>query len=246
MFSVDALAAAGLAVLVPTRPGYPGTPTWVGETAEAAADSLAALLSALEIDRVAVLGVSAGGPTALHLCARHPSRVTRLALACAVTKTWVERSDPQYRLMRRLFGRGQAALWAALRGLVAIAPRRVARSMLAPLCAAPIDEVMARLDARDLEAIRQLILRQSSGRGFLLDLEHRVAPAVLEELRAPTLIVHSRRDASVPFAHAEHARAHIKGATIVEAPTLGHLLWVGPGRDVVDRELIEFFRGSSV
>ena len=46
------------------------------------ADDAAALLTALELEKVAVIGVSFGGMVAQHLAIRHPGRVSKLVLCC--------------------------------------------------------------------------------------------------------------------------------------------------------------------
>lgn len=56
-----------------------------GRTFAEQADSLAALLDTLGIDKVVVLGGSGGGPTAIQFAARHPQRTIALLTECAVT-----------------------------------------------------------------------------------------------------------------------------------------------------------------
>ena len=83
------LAAAGAAVVVnyaTDRPGYLGTPLGGNGSSEAQADVAAALLDALEVERVAVVGISAGGPGAIQFAARHPERTRALVLLSAVSR----------------------------------------------------------------------------------------------------------------------------------------------------------------
>jgi pimeloyl-ACP methyl ester carboxylesterase len=61
-FFLGHLVRAGWRVLTPDRPGYLGTPIENGDTPEQQADLAAALLDVLGIDRVAVVGISAGDP----------------------------------------------------------------------------------------------------------------------------------------------------------------------------------------
>lgn len=242
-FGVAALLAAGFSLLIPSRPGYGQTPMTVGPTAVAAADAMIGLLDALQIEQVAVIAISAGGPTGLHLAARHPQRVTHLILESAVTKRWLTPADPLYRMARRLFNpRMEKYTWFLFRTLTKIAPLLMVRQMVQSFSTLPTATVMAQLSATEINAIGQMIARQSSGHGFLSDLEHDIAAEVLQTITTPTLIVHSRNDHSVPFEHALHAQAQIKGATLWEAPTWGHLIWLGEGAPAVDETVINFLQ----
>lgn len=68
------LREGGCELLAPSRPGYLRTPPESGRSPAAQADLYAAMLDALEIERVTMLGFSAGGPAAVHFAARHPDR----------------------------------------------------------------------------------------------------------------------------------------------------------------------------
>ena len=68
----------GFRVIAPSRPGYAATPLGAGRTPVEQADTLAALLDTLQLDRVSVLGMSGGGPAGYALAGTHPDRVTRL------------------------------------------------------------------------------------------------------------------------------------------------------------------------
>jgi pimeloyl-ACP methyl ester carboxylesterase len=66
-----------------SRPGYLRTPLSTGDTFEAQADAYAALLDQLGIDRVAVIAVSGGGPSALQFALRYPERCWGLVMLSA-------------------------------------------------------------------------------------------------------------------------------------------------------------------
>src|SRR5215212_11086124 len=70
--SHEKLVLDHFAVLTPSRPGYDSTPAEVGRTAQAAADALVALLDTLAIPAVSVIGISAGGPTAIAFAQQYP------------------------------------------------------------------------------------------------------------------------------------------------------------------------------
>lgn len=98
----EQLATSGFTLLTVSRPGYDSTPVTVGRSAQEAADALVALLDELEIETVSVIGISAGGPTALALAKRHPARVRSVLLEAAITLPWDEAVKRPARL---LFGR---------------------------------------------------------------------------------------------------------------------------------------------
>lgn len=76
----EPLARAGLRVIAVSRFGYLRTPLPADASAAAQADAHACVLDALGIRRAAVLGVSAGGPSALQFALRHPERTAALVL----------------------------------------------------------------------------------------------------------------------------------------------------------------------
>ena len=76
----------GFRFITPSRPGYLRTDLSVGPTYEEAASAYATLLDSLGIDKVAVMGISAGGPPALQFASQFPDRVWALVLISAITK----------------------------------------------------------------------------------------------------------------------------------------------------------------
>jgi pimeloyl-ACP methyl ester carboxylesterase len=78
----DGVAArAGVRLIAVDRPGYGASDPDSDGDENTLADDVVALADALDIDRFAVLGWSAGGPAALALAARHPSRVAVAGVA---------------------------------------------------------------------------------------------------------------------------------------------------------------------
>jgi 2-hydroxy-6-oxonona-2,4-dienedioate hydrolase len=67
-------------VIAPSKFGYLRSPMPADASHPAQADTLAALLDALEVPRAVVMAVSAGAQPATHLALRHPERVQALVL----------------------------------------------------------------------------------------------------------------------------------------------------------------------
>ncbi len=82
----DLLAdATGTRVVVPTHPGFGGTPRPEAlTTIDGLAEVYAGLLDALALEDATVIGNSIGGWIASELALRHPARLGRLALVDAV------------------------------------------------------------------------------------------------------------------------------------------------------------------
>lgn len=77
------LAARGFRTIAPSRFGYLGTPFPEPQkvSLSAQADAHACLLDALNINKAAVFGVSAGAPSSLKFAQKHPDRCTSLILS---------------------------------------------------------------------------------------------------------------------------------------------------------------------
>ena len=77
----------GFRVIAPSRFGYLGTPLPADASAEAQADAHLRLLDALQVENAPVIGVSAGAPSAMQLCLKHPDRCPALVLIVPLVYT---------------------------------------------------------------------------------------------------------------------------------------------------------------
>src|SRR5262245_49482372 len=76
----EPIAKGGYRVVAMSRFGYLQTPMPVDASPAAQADAHVALLDALDIDRTAVLGASAGAPSAMQFALRHADRCLALGI----------------------------------------------------------------------------------------------------------------------------------------------------------------------
>ncbi|PUU86454.1 MAG: ycgS, partial [Halanaerobium sp.] len=95
-FGYQPLLNSGYSILTPSRPGYSRTDVEAGRTAAETAASLVELLDYLKIGEVYLIGVSAGGPTAIYLTANYPARVKKLVLESAASKAWLTKNDLEH------------------------------------------------------------------------------------------------------------------------------------------------------
>jgi pimeloyl-ACP methyl ester carboxylesterase len=227
-------------VLTPSRPGYGRTPLSAGRSAAEAAATMAALLDSLQVRTCAVLAISGGGPTGIALAAGHPQRVTRLALAAAVSRPENRPSEPAYKNQTAFYGPMHGLTWGMLGLMSRLSPRAMARQTLAIFSNHNPDDGLRRLTADDVEAICQFYRGHSSRQGALNDATHTVGASLLQSVRQPTLLIHSREDAAVPFGHADWSRQHIPQAELCEGGVTGHFFWVGPESSQISRRLALF------
>jgi pimeloyl-ACP methyl ester carboxylesterase len=223
----EVFAAAGCTVLVPSRPGYGRTPLSTGTSVEEYTDVVRALCARLGINRVsAAVGISGGGPSATTMAARHPDLVDRLILVSAVS--WLPYPDRLTRLGAHVVftGKTERATWAGVRMLVRVAPNTCLRLVLRSLSTRRAGEVVAALHPDDRVMLLALFANMRSGRGYLNDLLP--TPDVTARIDQPTLVIATRTDRGVPFAHAQSLASTIRHAELVESRADSHFVWLGP------------------
>jgi pimeloyl-ACP methyl ester carboxylesterase/DNA-binding CsgD family transcriptional regulator len=174
---------------------------------------LEAVLDELELERVVLVGGSAGGCTAIAFAARFPERVERLLLygayADGASVGSPEVRDAIVAAVRSHWGMGSRLLADIFLGNVGSAEQeRFARYQRAAVSA----ETAARL----LELIYRSDVR-----------------AELALVPAPTLVVHRRSDRAIPFALGRELAAAIPGATLIPLEGSAHFPWAGDAHSVV-------------
>jgi pimeloyl-ACP methyl ester carboxylesterase len=163
------------------------------------AQSVVALLDALELERAHVGGNSMGGRVAIELGLRAPERVDRLALL-SPSLAWLR--DRPWAPLLRLVDPRLGAIQPAPRKLVESIVRRVVPGGDG-WTAAGVDEFLRAYLTRQgrvafYAAARNIYLEEPHGeKGFWTR---------LPELRAPALFVWGKRDQLVPIRFASHVR----------------------------------------
>ena len=225
----------GIRVIAMSRFGYLRTPMPADASAEAQADAHVCLLDALGIPRAAVMGGSAGAPSALQMAIRHPDRVSALFLLVPLTYKPPTQADsappiPAWvdALMLRLIG-SDFLFWAALH----VARDQVINVVLATppqLLANASPQERARVSAM-LDNILPVSARAQGLRSDTAVGKH-LAPAPLEAIDVPTLIVSALDDRYGTYASAQYTANGIAGAKFIGFDEGGHT-WVGHNDEVM-------------
>jgi pimeloyl-ACP methyl ester carboxylesterase len=235
MAFAGALVPHGIHVIAMSRFGYLRTPMPADASAAAQADAHVCLLDALGIRRAAVMGGSAGAPSALQMAIRHPDRVSALILLVPLTykpATQADSASPMpawiENAMMRMLG-SDFLYWAALH----VARDQVIKVVLATppglLTTASAPE-QARVNAM-LDHILPVSARAEGLRSDTSVGKH-LAPSPLASIHVPTLIVSARDDRYGTYAGAAYTAGQIVGARFIGFEQGGHT-WVGHDDEVM-------------
>jgi 2-hydroxy-6-oxonona-2,4-dienedioate hydrolase len=235
MAFAGALTRHGVRVIAMSRFGYLRTPMPADASAAAQADAHVCLLDALGIRRAAILGGSAGAPSALQMAIRHPDRVSALVLMVPLAYKPGELADsaPPLSLLAetwllRLTG-SDFLFWTALH-LARDSLIKVVLATPPELLAAASPQEQARVHAM-LDNILPVSARAAGLRSDTAAGKH-LAPMSLALIRAPTLVFSTRDDGYGTYASAQYTASRIAGAKFIGFETGGHT-WVGHDDEVL-------------
>lgn len=214
---------AGFRVLAVSRGGYLRTPLTSGSTPSAQASIYKELLDFLSVDQVAMLGVSAGGPSAVEFALAYPERCAALVLISAVTQALRLPADSLLvQLLQGVLLRWNAFPWLVYR----LVPRLILRELGADPAALSARTRDPIVDASIRALIQPVTLTPELRRaGSLRDIEQlaKLPGYRFEEIEAPTLILHGVLDRFVTIEQPRAAAARIPSVELAEAADGGHL-----------------------
>ncbi len=224
----------GVRVIAMSRFGYLRTARPADASPQAQADAHVCLLDALGITKTAVMGVSAGGPSAVQTAIRHPQRVSALVLVVpimwkpgSVPDSAPPVSDDKDEWLLRLLG-SDFLFWSAL---------HLARdALVGHVLATPPQQVAAASPAEQarVRELTERILPVSARAAGLRD-DTRLGKSLrafpLQNIQVPTLVVSARDDGFGTYAPAQYTASQIPGAKFMGLDNGGHLL-VGHGAAV--------------
>lgn len=226
-------------VIAVSRFGYLGTPLPPDASAAAQADAHACLLDALGIERVAILGASAGAPSAMQFALRHPERCEALVLLVPAAYAPRPGGAPAVHPVADRTPRGTAWLFEAM--LKTDFPfwlmARVGRAMLERALLGTPPEVIARADPVERTRAQRLIehVLPVTQRRIGLANDAKVVGSLgrydLERIAAPVLAISMADDLYGTYDGARYTAEHVPGARFIGYPQGGHLA-IGHTRDI--------------
>ena len=197
-------------VLTPSRPGYLRTSILLGETPFQQAMVFKALLDALGIDKVTVMGVSGGGPSALEFAAKFPERTHGLIAFEAVSY-----AEDFTETDAEIIGASDFSLWVQLASMSFLSNENLASVIF------PNSNNREKLlnEPKNIEELKRLVwsiwplsARQEGVKNDYEQFSNFSAP--LNEITVPTLVIHGNEDINVDISHAKNLIENIKGAEL--------------------------------
>lgn len=242
----------GFRIIAPSRPGYLGTPSRCGATAEEQGDFMAALLAALDIPSVIVVGASGGGPAGYQLAQRHPERVRALLIIDGISMNYTKGDDV-----------GAVEKWMYLsrpgQWLTGFLFRHFPASVVHGFF-----QTESTFDKHEIGIRVKGILRDDNKFAILQAMfatmsdkfEQRMAGAendiamgkaidklCLDKIRCPTLIVHGDADGDVPPRDAEYAHEAISGSRLLWIDKASHIgFWTADDAYKVQRYALDWLK----
>ena len=226
--TIDA-AVRGLRLICYDRPGYGGSTAQPGRSAADCAADVRAICAELGVDRLAMWGVSGGGPHVLACAALLPDLVTAVASLASPAPMDAEGLDwfagmgelnvEDFRLFLRDREASRVKMESERKEMLATSATELAdvmRTLLAPADAAVLKDALA-----DYLAYCN---HEGLGPGVQGWWDDSVALCTSwgfepSAITVPVLLMHGRADRFVPFGHGQWLAAHIPG---VEARLFDH------------------------
>lgn len=219
----QAVLSADFRITTPSRFGYLRSTIRENATWDEQAHAYAFLLDHLQIDRVAVVAMSHGGPSALLFAVLHPERVSSLTLiSCGVAPS---SSSDQAQANEK----GEALTLIFKYDLAYWVISTFAKGQFMELMGAN-DEVIAGLSHTQRQMVERIIdfmnpvsLRSA---GVSFDNKAKLPGARIAAIRAPTLVLHAEDDTLQLYQNAEFAAATIPDAKLVSFERGGHVVMI--------------------
>jgi len=208
----------GYKFLAVSRYGYLRTPIPSNASIKIQAAAYKDLLDRLDVSKVVVAGVSAGGPSAMQFANDCPERTAALILISAVSKASAPGDKPAFYVgIIHLVQQSDYAYWLVTKFMQPAILNLFGISGDLYRTFTPCQKQMAQ---EMLDTMHPMTQRYQGtvNDGKMIGREAEST----DKISAPTLILHAKDDALVSYHHAEHAHEAIRGSRLVSFDTGGH------------------------
>jgi pimeloyl-ACP methyl ester carboxylesterase len=219
-----------------SRPGYLGTPLAAAKTPEEQADLYAEVIDLLNIDKVIVMAISGGGPSAIHFALRHRDKCRGLVLISTCGDK-IKNKVPFYFHIVTLMAR-----WPFLVKLMKKKTERNLRESLRRSVSDPDilertlgdAEVMTLFKGLTVGVFDNMAARIPGTKNDIKITQTTSYP--LQEIAVPTLVVHGTKDPLVPFEeHGKRLATEISGAQLLAVEGGEHVTIFTHRREVQEK-----------
>jgi pimeloyl-ACP methyl ester carboxylesterase len=227
----------GYRLLTPSRPGYMGTPLDAGRTPEEQAKAYAALLDELNIEKVVVIGVSGGGPSAISFAAMYPQRTLALIGLEALSQPYSEPLDIPLAM------KSDFLFWVGASIATKLGGGKAMLGLFDPEDAERIER------SRDgLERVHNWLWATwpvaSRLTGWRNDSEQFMKFSLpVRQVEAPTLILNGTTDEAAIYEDAEKLATEIPGARLYSVEGANHAMLI-THKDELNDVINEFLRDA--
>jgi pimeloyl-ACP methyl ester carboxylesterase len=185
-------------------------------TFEKFVDDLEAVVDAAGIDRFALLGISQGCAVSVAYAVRHPERVSHLVLLGGFAVGWKKRARTE---AEKEAGEAMLSLVRLGWGQENPAFRQMFTSQFIPGAnkeQADWFNEFQRISSSPADAARNLLANGEAD-----------VSSLLSQVKVPTLVMHARHDARVPFESGRRLAAGIPGARFLPLESRNHVMLEG-------------------
>lgn len=218
----DYLLPKDCKVIAISRFGYLGTPLPEDATPNHQAALYKALLDELGIDKVDVVGVSDGGPSALKFSIFYPEYTKSLTMISAKSKTPPPLTPVQAAVFGTIFD-NDFLFWMITEHTKSQLTSVLGVSMEVQEKMTQAEHEMA---AEFLGSMNPISLRKAGI--FNANVQFKTLSPEdypLWQIQAPTLVIHAEDDTLQPFYYAEYTHEQVKGSKLLSFSTGGHMLF---------------------
>ena len=251
-FFLEDLIEEGYSLLVVSRPGYLRTP-FVPLSYEEQVDQYVELLDKLLIDKVVVMGYSAGGPLALTFANKYPKRTHALGMEAGVSTVF---EDPSEEVLDSFWGklfmsnRIQDFLSWITVITIKIAFKMVFKSIIRIETLLNKEEIKKFTDLVSNDKERKMWLKKlmdttvpmslrKLGLSHDVELLTSIEKIPVDSINVKSLLVYSKEDNDVKWLNAEYLKTNLKDFELLVTHG-GHFMWIGEDMDKIKSKRIEF------